>query len=260
MKPQNDLLESVHNALRLLKLFTKDQPMLGTVEIAELLGIHRSSVSRILRTLLTEGFVMKDTNSPKYRLGPTIFSLGQFFTESNDLYQISLDTMKELTQITGETTQLGVVDDLDVLIIGSVESSHPLRFMTMNGDKTPLYSSSLGRALIAFSDDSLLTRILMQERTPRTKKSIIEEKSFIEEIKKVRIRGYSTSVEEKYDGVNALAVPILNANGQAIGAINIAGPAHRLRPEKFQKIANHLLKASEEISKEYEFYTGPAFI
>jgi len=256
LKPQKDLLESVQNTLRLLKLFNKDQPILGTGEIAELLGIHRSSVSRILRTLLTEGFVMKDDNSSKYRLGPTIFSLGQFFTETYDLYQIAVDTMKELSQFTGETTQLAIVDNLDVLIIGSVESSHPLRFMTMNGDKTPLYISCLGRALIAFSEDSLLDKILLLERMPQTKNSIIEEKSFIKEIEKIKKRGYSTSIEAKYEGVNALAVPILNAKGKAIAAINVVGPSHRLRAEKFQTIANYLMKASEKISKEFAFYEG----
>jgi IclR family KDG regulon transcriptional repressor len=257
IKPPTKLktLDSVHNALRILKSFSSEEPVKRVMDLSRTLGLDKSSVSRIIATLKLEGFIENDSSSSGYRLGPSVLSLGNSYKSSHELYHEAKPVLKNLVEITGETAQLAILTNAnDVLFIESIECKNPLRFMASPGSRSPIYCSSSGKILIAFqNDDQILNEVISKELVPWTSRTITDERIFREELSKVRRQGYAISYGERYEGVNAVAIPVRNKEGAVVAAINIIGPNSRLKQDKLNLSIRHLIRAANEISKSFQY-------
>ncbi|HWK22866.1 MAG TPA: IclR family transcriptional regulator [Ureibacillus sp.] len=246
-------LDSVHNAMRILKSYSSGLPVKKVMELSRELNLDKSSVSRIIATLKIEGFIEKDKYSSGYKLGPAALTLGNAYKFSHELYNESKPVLKRLVDAIGETAQLAILDDsFEVFFIESIECKHPLRFMTTPGSRSPIYCSSSGKVLLAFrNDDHLIDEVIRFGLTPWTSHTITNEQVFREEMVKIRTQGYGVSMEEKYEGVIAAAAPVFNKKGDVIAAINIVGPSSRINKDKLNLGIRYLVSAANEISKSF---------
>ncbi|RHW38355.1 IclR family transcriptional regulator [Lysinibacillus yapensis] len=242
-------LSSVKNALRILRSFTVDEPEKKVSDLSVSLGLNKSTVSRTMATLASEGFVYKDPETKKYRLGFSILSLSGIVNTTMDVYRESIQTLNKLVETTGETAHLSIIDQLEVIYLQKVECNHPVRFLTHVGRRNPLYCTSSGKVLLAYcQDEDLLEQVIQQGLNRFTKNTITDPQKLREQLKEIQKNGYAYSSEEYREGVNSIAAPVYDYRGKVIAALAVVGPKQRIPSQKINNIAKKVIYAASEIS------------
>jgi IclR family transcriptional regulator, KDG regulon repressor len=249
VKNQEDShLSSVKNALRILKSFTMDEPEKKISDLAATLGLNKSTVSRTMTTLASEGFVFKDPESKKYRLGLSILSLSGIVNSNMDIYRESQPVLNKLVEHIGETAHISVLDNLDVIYLQKVECNHPVRFLTHIGKRNPPYCTSSGKVLLAFSSEEVINQVINKGLQKFTKNTITSPEKLREHLKTVRENGCASSIEEILEGVTSIAAPIFDYRGKVIAALSVVGPNQRILPQKIPGYEKKVISAAREIS------------
>lgn len=247
-KHEENLLSSVKNALLILRSFTMDEPEKKISDLATSLGLNKSTVSRTMATLASEGFVYKDPDTKKYRLGYSILSLSGIITSNMDVYRESQPVLNRLVKETGETAHISILDHTDVIYIQKVECNHPVRFLTHVGKRNPTYCTSSGKVLLAYSDESLVESVIEKGLHAYTANTITNPEELRAHLRKVRDQGFACSIEEILEGVNSIAAPIFDYTGKVIAALTVVGPKQRIQQQNIRPLAKKVISASMEIS------------
>ena len=242
-------LSSVKNALRILNSFSMDEPEKKISDISADLGLNKSTVSRTMATLASEGFVFKDPDTKKYRLGYSILTLSGILNSNMDVYRESQPVVIKLVENIGETAHISIFADLEVVYLQKVECNHPVRFLTHVGKRNPPYCTSSGKVLMAFSNDNVIDSIIKKGLIQYTKNTIINPDKLRAHLKQIRENGYAYSVEEFSEGVVTIAAPIYDYTGKVIAALSIVGPKQRISQQKIPIFAKKIIIASMEISE-----------
>ncbi|WP_144549191.1 IclR family transcriptional regulator [Bacillus sp. X1(2014)] len=248
-KQEENYLSSLKNALRILNSFSMDEPEKKIGEISTSLGLNKSTVSRTMATLASEGFVHKDPETKKYRLGLSILTLSGVVYSSMDIYRDSQPVLNKLVETLGETAHISVLDHLDVIYLHKVECNHPVRFLTHVGRRNPPYCTSSGKVLLAFSDEEVTKSVIEKGLHKYSKNTITDTNILHAHLREVRKNGYASSVEELLDGVTSIAAPIYDYKGKVVAALSIVGPKQRFPAHKIQSIAKKVISASLDISR-----------
>lgn len=242
------LLSSVKNSLRILKSFSMDEPEKKVTDLAKTLGLGKSTVSRLLTTLASEGFVTKDQQSQKYRLGLSILNLNTIVSSNLEIGRESQPVLQKLVDETQETCHIAVLDGTDVIYINKIEGKHPVQILTHIGRRNPAYCTSSGRILLAYEDEQTLQRALEGELKAYTDKTITDPESIRSEIKKAKGQGYSISIEQLRVGVVSISAPIRDYTDHVVNTVTIVGPAQRLNPSNLNIYIHKVIHAANEIS------------
>lgn len=222
------LLSSVRNAARLLKEFSGREPELGVTELAERLGLGKSTVHRLLTTLATEELIEQNPETGRYRLGLAIHDLNAV-SAGSDLHAAVLMPMTELRNRTGETVQTGVLDGRQVVYVERLDSPNTLRLFIEVGRRNDAHSTGTGKCLLAFLPQARLDRLLTNWDLPaHTEHTITDPVVLRRQLKETRQRGYAINAHESEVGVLSVAAPIRDARNDAIAAMSVAGPADRM--------------------------------
>jgi IclR family transcriptional regulator, KDG regulon repressor len=246
--PEDIYLSSVKNALRILKSFSMDEPEKKVSDISTSLGLNKSTVSRTMATLASEGFVYKDPETKKYRLGLSLLSLSSIVNSNMDVYRESYPVLSRLVENLGETAHISVIDKLEVIYLQKVECNHPVRFLTHVGRRNPPHCTSSGKVLLAYGGEEMVDAILEQELKKYTKTTLTDPDKFRAHLRDIRKNGYSTSFEEFHEGVNSLAAPIYDYRGKVVAALSVVGPKQRIQSHKVQGFAKKIMAAAKEVS------------
>lgn len=242
-------LASVRNAARLLKVFRSREKELGVSELARRLGLGKSTVHRILGTLSAEGVIEQNPATGCYRLGIVMFELGEAVRVHMDLHTAAGPVMAALREQTRESCQVGVLDGHDVVYVDRLESPQTLRLFNETGRRVPVHCTSSGKVLLAYlppdERDRLLDGATLTALTPKT---ITDRTALVDELAKVRQRGWAAAVEEREIGVVSIAVPIRDATGDVVAALSIGAPLARLGSAARKRLAPILVEAGEAAS------------
>jgi DNA-binding IclR family transcriptional regulator len=243
------ILSSVRNALRILKSYSTYEPTKKVSELANSLGLAKSTVSRIMSTLASEGFVEKDPDTNAYRLGLSLLTLGGIVSINIDVNTEAIPVLNNLMTKTGETAHLAILDGLDTIYIQKKECNHPVRILTHLGRRNPAYCTSSGKVLLAFSKDDILEKVIQNGLKAFSKNTITDPVKLKKQIKLIREQGYAISTEELTEGTRSIAAPVFDYTGKVICAINIVGPIMRLQDHKLPSLIRHVKDAAKEVSK-----------
>lgn len=250
----NNYLTSVKNALKILKCFTMDEPEKRVIDISEELDLNKSTVSRTLSTLESEGFVYKNPETNRYRLGLTIVTLSGIVNNNTDIYKESIPVLNELVRSIGETAHISVLDNYEVIYLEKVECNHPVRFLTHVGKRNPLYCTSSGKVLLAFSPKYVLETVIDRGLIKYTNQTITDPFKLRKHIAEIKKKGYAVSYEELSEGVNSIAAPIFDYTGKVVAALSVVGPKQRIDHRKLKEIRQHTINASKEISSRLGYW------
>jgi IclR family KDG regulon transcriptional repressor len=186
----------------------------GDVDLAERLGLHKSTVHRLLAVMHRCGLVERKRGAAKYRLGWHLFELGVAAAPRLELLDRARPFVAELVRRTGETADFGVLLRGEVLSLVSVESRYTARTPATIGRRLPIHCTSQGKAILAFSDREQLQRQLRTcEFTKYTRNTITTQERFLAELALVASRGYAVDNEEFEDGLRCVAAPVRNTWG-----------------------------------------------
>ncbi|TKC18407.1 IclR family transcriptional regulator [Robertmurraya kyonggiensis] len=254
MERDDNHLSSVKNALRILKSFTMDEPEKKISDLSATLGLNKSTVSRTMSTLASEGFVFKDPETKKYRLGLSILSLSGIVNSHMDVYRESQPVLNRLVENIGETAHISVLDNLEVIYLNKVECNHPVRFLTHVGKRNPPYCTSSGKVLLAFSNDKIVESVISKGLKKFNKNTITEPENLLLHLKKIRHDGYAHSIEEFLEGVNSIAAPIYDYKGKVIAALSVVGPKQRIQANKIPSLSKRVIQAAMDVSERMGYY------
>ncbi|MCD6552351.1 IclR family transcriptional regulator [Thermotoga sp.] len=242
-------MQTLKRTAEILSCFSIKEPTLSLGEIAERTGIPKPTVYRICETLVKLGLLKKNLDKT-YSLGYKLLELGSIVLSTLEIRKVAIEVMEKLQSITGESVHLGILDGTHVLSIEALESPQPLRTKVYIGKRAALYSTAIGKALLAFLPEDQKRRILEKViLEPHTRNTITDKKKLIEELRKTQERGYSVDNMEDEEGVRCVGAPILNNKGFAIASISVSGPASRITEGKIKEYAELVIKAAREISK-----------
>jgi IclR family KDG regulon transcriptional repressor len=242
------LLSSVKNSLRLLNSFSLDEPEKKVTDLAKTLGLGKSTVSRLLATLASEGFVIKDQETQKYRLGLSILNLNTIVSSNLEIGRESLPILHKLVEETQETCHIAVIDGTDVIYINKVEGKHPVQILTHIGRRNPAYCTSSGRILLAYQDEQVLERALDGELEAYTEKTDTNPESIRSQIKKAKEQGYSVSIEQLRVGVISISAPVRDYTDHVTNTVTLVGPTQRLNASNMKTHINKVISAANEVS------------
>jgi IclR family KDG regulon transcriptional repressor len=242
-------VEAVRRALQILTCFSLDRPELGVSDLARELGLHKSTIHRLLATLESEGFI-RQTDTSRYALSWKLFELGAAVPAWQGVRHLVLNALTPLVTATGETAHLAVLDGEEVLYLEKVESSHRLRMPSAVGRRVPWYCTALGKAMLADADERHLEQVLARAPFPAlTLHTRTTAAALRAELARIRIQGYALDNEELEDGLMCVAAAVRDPGGGTCAAISIAGPASRIR-RRLKPHIDAVRAASAQLSHE----------
>ena len=240
-------IQSVDRAIEILKCFEPDDA-LGITEISRQTGLHKSTVFGLVNTLASNRLLEKEPGGEKYRLGIELFRLGA--NVRSGIRDIGAPHIRQLVEITGETVNLVMPDGSDVVYIEKKESPHSMRICTSIGQRMPMYCTAVGKAILAHMGDIERDAVIrsMGELTPLTENTIRTREELLDQLGKVKSRGYALDDEELEYGLVCVAVAIINKHGNPVAAISVSGPKQRMTQTKLSEVYNALVTHAREIS------------
>jgi DNA-binding IclR family transcriptional regulator len=244
-------VDAAAKALSLLDAFSVEHPRLSLGELMERTGLPRATAFRLLSTLEECGFVVKDGGD--YTLGFKLFVLGNIVAEELDLRRQAHRHLEALRDTTGETVQLAVLENWNIVHLDRALSRQSVAYMVSHvGAILPAYCTALGKALLAFRDEDLVYAwASTQEFVRLTANTVPSAEHLMEELRRIRERGYSIDNEERELGVRCVGAPVFDREGQAIAAISLGAPTGRLpRHLEGSQVAMHVVAAAQAISRE----------
>jgi DNA-binding IclR family transcriptional regulator len=229
---------------------------LGVNFISRQVGIHKSTVSRLLSALGREGFVEQNPETGKWRLGLGLLGLAGAVLERIDLREAASIPLRTLVSQTQETINLTVLDGNESVNVESIRSPKAIQYAGRLGRRTPLHCTSTGKVLLAFLGPEERDLILPDRLVSCTKKSIVDRPALEQALEQVLEQGYSIAHEEFEEGLSSIAAPIRNHTGQVVATVSISGPSYRMGPGQIEEFVQPLLDAAIEISVNLGFTTS----
>jgi IclR family transcriptional regulator, pca regulon regulatory protein len=219
--------QSLERGLAILASFRSGRPLLGVSEIGREIGLGRSTTHRYVATLATLGYLQQDAATKKYRLGPRVLDLGFSAINSMELREVAAPHLRRMSDETGYTVNMAILDGLDIVYVERCRSTRSgQREIDLNlhvGARLPAYCTSLGKVLLAWlppdEQAAALGRVDFSRRGPNT---ITSRTALVAELKRVRENGYAINNEELAYGLRSIAAPVLDHQGFAAAALNLA--------------------------------------
>ena len=238
---------AVESAISILETLGTAQSM-SLTELSKKLGLGKSSVYRLLVTLVLRGYVDKDPHNDRYQLTYRLFAVGSRAAEQQGLREVAQPIMQSLASRTGETVNLGVLDGFRTVSLHLVESAHPLRIHMRIGGVSA-HATSTGKILLASLPPDELARRLAGCRLARmTDKTITSRAALNAELRRVRQRGYAIDDEECSLGLRCVGAPVRDHRGMVVAALSMVAPCHRLPHEEMAAAIATVRDAAQEIS------------
>lgn len=256
-------VQALERGLNLLAIIAEADG-LSLTNIAQRAGIAPSTAHRILHTLKIGGFVQYDEARGGYLIGVQAFRIGSAFLRNRKLVDVGRSAMRELMAATGETVNMGIEIEGQVVFVAQVESHQAIRAFHRPGGRGPLHASSLGKAMLASLPDDEVARRLHQAGLRRfTVRTVVDPDALLADLAAVRRRGWSIDNEEHADGLRCVGAAVHNEHGDVIGAISISGPTVRLTDERLGELGPMVKRAASEITRRVggtEPLVGPRLI
>lgn len=245
--------QAIRRALGLLKAFTDERPEWRLAELAEAVGLHRSTVYRALVALCDEGLLERVPTRDAYRLGPELIVLGTRTLRTNDLLSVSRGDLVALARLVDETVTLEIAVGEEVLILDEASGPGMLGTHVDVGTRWPLHATSTGKALLAAWTARLPEGSPAWPLPPAlpalTPYTITSEKALRRELAAVRDRGYAVAIEELQVGYVAVGAVVWNHARQAVAALGVGGPTSRLTAERIPSLGERVRETAERISR-----------
>ena len=216
-----DFVGSLARGLSVLRAFDSEKPEMTLTQVAERTNLTRAGARRFLLTLVELGYVRK--NQRLFRLTPKVLELGYAYLASTPLSRLSQPHLKHITDLTGESCSIAVLDGNEVAFIARTPANRFLRLGMHVGVRLPVCYTSAGRMIIATEGEEAIDRYLEEtDLEPRTPHSISNKAALRAELLRIRKQGYAIVDEELEEGLCSISVPIFDSKNQIIAAINTA--------------------------------------
>lgn len=243
-------LQVLERAFAILEAFTEFRPEWSTSDLARYLELPIPTVHRLLGALARLGYVARDEQTRRFRLGGAAMQLGERARAVSDLRAVALLPLRRLSEATDETAVLTVLSherDRSVCL-ERVETSQPLRLSVQPGSVLPLHAGASQKALLAFMPEGEVDRLLDRLLDRLCTATITDPRQLRRDLEVIRERGWASSYEETNVGVWGIAVPVISED-DVVCAVGIAGPSARLSDEGFRRDVPSVQRAALAVAR-----------
>lgn len=231
--------------------FTPYNHEMGTLELSKKLGIHKSTISRLLHVLTAHDFLQQNPDTKKYFLGRTAAEIGNAVIKSlnNAIVTIAHPHLTELSEKIGESVALEMLTGHKVILAGHVEGQGHIRFSFSLGEQVPINVAAGAKAILAFCKAGFVDACLKPKFVRFNAHTIVSRKQYRALLKEVQKTGIAYDKGERFEDSYAIATPIFNHERSPVAAVVIAGPAFRMTSQFLSDTIEPLKKTAAEISQ-----------
>ena len=236
-------------SLKVIEALANAPQGLGVTQLSNLLGMPKARAHRHLSALREHGYVTQDASSNHYRVGWQLYLLGRACVSRFDLMTLAKPALQRLRDEVGQTIVISSYADDSVIVIDFLRGTSPIEITLRPGSRFPHNTSAQGKVVLAFGPADVREGFLSAPLPQSTARSIVDAPALRAELDRVRARGWSDAPEELFTGINALAAPLLQADGSLFGTLAIVGSIHYLPETPDPQHVDSLLRTSQEISQ-----------
>ena len=242
-------IQSIERCFAVLLAFDADLPRPTSTDLATATGLSRPTVRRILLTLQHLGYVAPVGS--RWRLTPSVLSLGQRFTATHSIAEVAQPHLTRLAEETGESASLAVLDGADVVYLARVPVRRIMRVDVSPGSRVPAAATSMGRVLLAWADEEVIGRVLTAGLPAHTDRTVTDAKALRAILRDVQARGWSVVSGELDPELISMSVPLRSHTGEVVAALASATSVSRASPEQLTRtVLPHLQAAATRLGAE----------
>ena len=245
----NYIVLPVMKALQVLEFVAERGHPVGLTEAAQELQLPKTTVFRYLQTLSASGFLTHDVRRDRYAVGTRFRELARRDSDVEGLRGSAQPEMLRLMETFRETVNLAVMVDRQVVYLEVLEPRRTQRPLARVGQRDPVHSTSLGKAMAAFQRDCDPSTFWSDALEQRTINTLTDQRAFRRHMDDTQKRGYAIEIGENEHGVMCIGVPIFDTSGHAVAAMSLSAPETRMKPELAEQAATALQEAASRVSQ-----------
>ena len=255
------VLETVDRALSVLECFSEGDPELRLVDISTRLGMPKAQALRIASTLAARGYLARDPQTKRYRLGVSLFHLGMIVQQGMDLRRIVQPVLHDIVAQTQESARLVVPDNAGPVCIDVVDSPRGMRVFAQRGMRMPWNAGTSPKLLLAYLPEAeregILSRGDFRRYTPRT---TTDPDALRAEVLAIRVQGYSVGTRDLDEDGTGVSAPVFDHLRRIVGALNVSGPATRFTDDAVAGFVDVLVRAAAGVSAQLGYEPDSAHL
>ncbi|EKO3428607.1 DNA-binding transcriptional regulator KdgR [Vibrio fluvialis] len=253
--------EAVSSVLKVFSILQAlgEQKEIGVSELSQRLMMSKATTYRFLQTMKSMGFVAQEGEADKYKLTLKLFELGAKSLEYVDLIELADKEMRYISEQTNEALHLGSLDENAIIYIHKIDSGYNLRMQSRIGRRNPLYSTAIGKVLLAERDEQFVRDTLEGvEFIKHTDRTLENVEQLLEELALVRNQHYAEDNEEQEPGLRCIAAPVYDRFGHVIAGLSMSLPTIRFDEQRMGYYVDLLQTAGRNISLQLGYNNYPA--
>ncbi|AMF92105.1 DNA-binding transcriptional regulator KdgR [Vibrio fluvialis] len=253
--------EAVSSVLKVFSILQAlgEQKEIGVSELSQRLMMSKATTYRFLQTMKSMGFVAQEGEADKYKLTLKLFELGAKSLEYVDLIELADKEMRYISEQTNEALHLGSLDENAIIYIHKIDSGYNLRMQSRIGRRNPLYSTAIGKVLLAERDEQFVRDTLEGvEFIKHTDRTLENVEQLLEELALVRTQHYAEDNEEQEPGLRCIAAPVYDRFGHVIAGLSMSLPTIRFDEQRMGYYVDLLQTAGRNISLQLGYNNYPA--
>ncbi len=251
---QNYHVPIIVRTLRVLEFLSEQPKGCGATEVASALDIPKNTAFRILTTLADHGYLARDNEGRTYRLERKLLNLGYAAIDEASLVEKSIDVLRNLRDLTGQSVFLAVRLEHQGVVIEQIPGLHPVKVMLQIGHRFPMHTSAPGKALLAYLPKTEQEELVKSLKyTVFTDRTIRNAKAMRRELSQVQQQGYAVDIAEEVEGLHCVSAPVLNHRGHALAAIWVGSLASIIPQTEFENLGAQVQEAALQISKRFGY-------
>ncbi|CAG23598.1 DNA-binding transcriptional regulator KdgR [Photobacterium profundum] len=253
--------EAVSSVLKVFSILQTlgDQKEIGVSELSQRLMMSKATTYRFLQTMKTLGYVAQEGEADKYSLTLKLFELGAKSLEYVDLITLADKEMRIISEQTNEALHLGALDENAIIYIHKIDSGYNLRMQSRIGRRNPLYSTAIGKVLLAEREETFIRKTLSDVNfIKHTDRTLENTNQLLSELSIVRDQHYAEDNEEQEPGLRCIAAPIYDRFGSVIAGVSISFPTIRFDEKRMSYYVGLLHQAGKNISGQLGYQNYPS--
>lgn len=254
--PNDATIQSVDRALKILDILSTRKEGYGVTELSVKLPLNKTSVYRMLTTLVQHGLVEQDPETARYKMGYKVLEWSSRLLDSLDLRTEAKPYLRELEQLTNEVIHLVIYDRGEVVYIEKLEGNETLRMHSKVGNRAPMHCTGVGKVILAYLPKAEAAQIIEQDHlAEHTRYTITDKATLYAHLQTVRAQGYALDLQENELGINCIAAPIFDHTERVVSALSISGSAMRMTDERMETLKEIVIETGKKISRRLGYQT-----
>jgi DNA-binding IclR family transcriptional regulator len=243
------MIKSLQRAINILDLFDEQAPELGITDIAERLGLHKSTAAGLIYTLEHNGYLDQDPETRKYRLGFKLVERAFTLLDQIDIRETALPHLQELRDWCNESVNLALPDRGQIIYVARLATTQSLGMRAKVGYRASMHCTALGKAILSSIPSTEVEQLIAQHGLPAlTVHTITDRDELLQELVRIREQGFALDNEENEVSVRCVAAPIFDHTDQAVAAISVSAPLHRLPVADVTRYGEKIRDTAQAIS------------